>query len=74
MSYEQSFKGSKLSSPLFTSTVGPQALGMKIQINANTDLPPVNEELVDELYRNLSPTNQWSLTTPKGVRSWFMLL
>ena len=28
---------STLSSPVFTSTVGPQALGIKIQVDANTD-------------------------------------
>ncbi|KAK4814746.1 hypothetical protein QYF61_026723 [Mycteria americana] len=31
---------------VFTSTVGPQALGKKIQVDANTDPPSVKEELV----------------------------
>ncbi|GAB0210341.1 hypothetical protein GRJ2_003499900 [Grus japonensis] len=30
---------------VFTSTVGPQALGTKIQVDANMDLPSVKEEL-----------------------------
>ena len=34
---------------VFTRTVGPQALGTKTQVNANTDPPSVKEEVVCEL-------------------------
>ncbi|KAK4832290.1 hypothetical protein QYF61_021689 [Mycteria americana] len=37
----------------FTSTVGPQALGTKIQVDANTDPLSVKEELVCELLQEL---------------------
>ncbi|GAB0206364.1 mitochondrial enolase superfamily member 1 [Grus japonensis] len=40
---------------VFTSTVGPQALGTKIQVDANMDLPSVKEELVCELLQELDP-------------------
>ncbi|KAK4821781.1 hypothetical protein QYF61_002197 [Mycteria americana] len=43
---------------LFTngqSTVGPQALRTKIQVDANTDPPSVNQELVCELLQQLDP-------------------
>jgi len=40
---------------VFTSTVGPQALGAKTQVDANTDSLPVNEELVCELLQELGP-------------------
>jgi len=36
---------------VFTSTVGPQALGSKIQVDANTDPLSVKEELVHELLK-----------------------
>ncbi|GAB0204370.1 hypothetical protein GRJ2_002902600 [Grus japonensis] len=38
-----------------TSTVGPPALGTKIQVDANTDPPSVKEELVCELLQELDP-------------------
>ncbi|GAB0179274.1 mitochondrial enolase superfamily member 1 [Grus japonensis] len=48
---------------VFTSTVGPQALGTKIQVDANTDPPSAKEELVCELLQELDPpTNRWALT------------
>ncbi|KAK4831724.1 hypothetical protein QYF61_018776 [Mycteria americana] len=37
------------------STVGPQALGAKIQDDANTDPPSVKEELVCALLQELDP-------------------
>ncbi|GAB0209556.1 mitochondrial enolase superfamily member 1 [Grus japonensis] len=37
------------------STVGPQALGTRIQVDANTDPPSVKEELVCELLQELDP-------------------
>ncbi|GAB0179310.1 mitochondrial enolase superfamily member 1 [Grus japonensis] len=37
------------------STVGPQALGTKIQLDANTDPPSAKEELVCELLQELDP-------------------
>ncbi|GAB0181361.1 mitochondrial enolase superfamily member 1 [Grus japonensis] len=40
---------------VFTSTVGPQALGTKIQVDANMDLPSVKEELVCKLLQELDP-------------------
>ncbi|KAK4828724.1 hypothetical protein QYF61_000715 [Mycteria americana] len=40
---------------VFTSTAGPQTLGTKIQIDANTDPPSVKEELVCELLQELEP-------------------
>ncbi|KAK4818612.1 hypothetical protein QYF61_016583 [Mycteria americana] len=36
-------------------TVGPQALGTKIQVDANTDPPSVKDELVCELLQELDP-------------------
>ncbi|KAK4816812.1 hypothetical protein QYF61_023499 [Mycteria americana] len=39
----------------FFSTVGPQALGTKIQVDTNTDTPSVKEELVCELLQELDP-------------------
>ncbi|KAK4810859.1 hypothetical protein QYF61_008831 [Mycteria americana] len=48
---------------VFTSTVGPQALGTKIQVDANTDPLSVKEELVRELlqevdtYKSMGPDN-----------------
>ena len=39
----------------FTSTVGPQALGTKIQVDANTDLLSVKDKLVCELLQELDP-------------------
>jgi len=52
-----------LFSSVFTSAVGPQALGTKIQVDTNTDPPSVKEELVCELlqefdcYRSMGPGN-----------------
>ncbi|GAB0209387.1 mitochondrial enolase superfamily member 1 [Grus japonensis] len=40
---------------VFTSTVGPQALGTKIQVDANTDPPSVKEEVLCELLQELNP-------------------
>ncbi|KAK4809950.1 LOW QUALITY PROTEIN: hypothetical protein QYF61_002907 [Mycteria americana] len=40
---------------VFTSTVGPQALGTKIQVDANTNPPSVKEELVCELLQEFDP-------------------
>ncbi|GAB0181915.1 mitochondrial enolase superfamily member 1 [Grus japonensis] len=40
---------------IFTSTVGPQALGTKLQVDANTEQPSVKEELVCELLQELDP-------------------
>ncbi|KAK4812899.1 hypothetical protein QYF61_027293 [Mycteria americana] len=40
---------------IFTSTVGLQTLGTKIQVDANTDPPSVREELVGELLQKLDP-------------------
>ncbi|GAB0204351.1 mitochondrial enolase superfamily member 1 [Grus japonensis] len=40
---------------VFISTVGPPALGTKIQVDANTDPLPVKEELVCELLQELDP-------------------
>ncbi|GAB0180769.1 mitochondrial enolase superfamily member 1 [Grus japonensis] len=40
---------------VFTSTVGPQALGTKIQVDANADPPSAKEELVCELLQKLDP-------------------
>ncbi|KAK4823483.1 hypothetical protein QYF61_002547 [Mycteria americana] len=40
---------------VFTSTVGPQAWGTKIQIDANTDPPSVKEKLGCELLQELDP-------------------
>ncbi|KAK4824361.1 LOW QUALITY PROTEIN: hypothetical protein QYF61_014021 [Mycteria americana] len=39
----------------FMSAVGPQALGKKIQVDANTDPPLVKEELVCEILQELDP-------------------
>ncbi|KAK4827691.1 hypothetical protein QYF61_020825 [Mycteria americana] len=39
----------------FTSTVGPQTLGTKLQVDANADPPSVKEELVCELLPELDP-------------------
>ncbi|KAK4815592.1 hypothetical protein QYF61_004807 [Mycteria americana] len=38
-----------------SDTVGPQALGIKIQVDVNTDRPSVKEELVCELLQELDP-------------------
>ena len=40
---------------VFTSTVGSQALGMKLPVDPNTGPPLVNEELVYELLQELDP-------------------
>jgi len=40
---------------VFTCTVGFQAFEMKIQVDANTDPPPVQEVLVCELLQELDP-------------------
>ncbi|KAK4821749.1 hypothetical protein QYF61_000810 [Mycteria americana] len=40
---------------LHAHTVGPQALRTKIQVDANTDPPSVNQELVCELLQQLDP-------------------
>ncbi|GAB0179359.1 mitochondrial enolase superfamily member 1 [Grus japonensis] len=40
---------------VFTSTVGPQALGTKTQVDVNTDLLSVKEKLVCELLQKLDP-------------------
>ncbi|GAB0185825.1 mitochondrial enolase superfamily member 1 [Grus japonensis] len=40
---------------VFTSTVGPQVLGTKIQVVANTGQSSVKEELVCELLKKLDP-------------------
>ncbi|PKU35269.1 rna-directed dna polymerase from mobile element jockey-like [Limosa lapponica baueri] len=46
------------------STVGRQALGTTIQVDANTDPPPVKEELACELLQELDP---YKLTDPDAI-------
>ena len=40
---------------VFISTVGYQALGMKLPVDPNTDPPSAKEELVYELLQELDP-------------------
>jgi len=54
---------------MFTSTVGPQALGTKIQVDASTDPPSVKEELVSELLQELDP---YKLMVPDNIHPWVL--
>lgn len=46
------------------STVGPQVLGTKTQVDANTEPPLVEEELVCELLQELNP---YKLISPDNI-------
>lgn len=58
---QQQWKGTFVTF-VFTSTAGPQALGTKIQFDANTDPPSMKEDFLHELYRSSTPTNRHALT------------
>lgn len=51
---------------VFTSNVGPQALGTQIQVDANTDPPSVREELVRERLQELDP---YKLLRPDNIHT-----